>query len=179
MIEEKLITARGVYGFFPANAVGDDVELYADELAGRSAGAVAFSAPAGESGGQRAVPFAGGLYCAEGNGACGHIGAFAVTSGIGLKELSTDSGRSTTITTRSWRRRWPIGWRRRLRNACTSGCARSGATAATSSLSPTELIAREVSWDSAGGGLPGVPGPYGEGHAVAAARRRGEDRHAR
>ena len=31
IIEKKLITARGVYGFFPASAVGDDVELYADD----------------------------------------------------------------------------------------------------------------------------------------------------
>ena len=31
IIEGKLITARGVYGLFPANAVGDDVELYTDE----------------------------------------------------------------------------------------------------------------------------------------------------
>ena len=31
IIEEKLMTARGVYGFFPANAVGDDVELYTDD----------------------------------------------------------------------------------------------------------------------------------------------------
>ena len=30
IIEQNLISARGVYGFFPANAVGDDVELYAD-----------------------------------------------------------------------------------------------------------------------------------------------------
>ena len=30
IIDEKLLTARGVYGFFPANAVGDDVELYTD-----------------------------------------------------------------------------------------------------------------------------------------------------
>ena len=30
IVEKKLITARGVYGLFPANAVGDDVELYAD-----------------------------------------------------------------------------------------------------------------------------------------------------
>ena len=30
IIEKNLLTARGVYGFFPANAVGDDVELYAD-----------------------------------------------------------------------------------------------------------------------------------------------------
>jgi 5-methyltetrahydrofolate--homocysteine methyltransferase len=31
IIAKKLITARGVYGFFPANAIGDDVELYTDE----------------------------------------------------------------------------------------------------------------------------------------------------
>jgi 5-methyltetrahydrofolate--homocysteine methyltransferase len=34
IIAEKLITARGVYGFFPANAFGDDVELYTDETRG-------------------------------------------------------------------------------------------------------------------------------------------------
>jgi len=28
---EKLLTARGIYGFFPANSLGDDVEIYADE----------------------------------------------------------------------------------------------------------------------------------------------------
>jgi 5-methyltetrahydrofolate--homocysteine methyltransferase len=31
IVSEKLLIARGVYGFFPANRVGDDVELYPDE----------------------------------------------------------------------------------------------------------------------------------------------------
>ncbi len=31
IVGEKLLTARAVYGFFPANSIGDDVELYADE----------------------------------------------------------------------------------------------------------------------------------------------------
>src|ERR1019366_9484422 len=31
IIAKSLITARGAHGFFPANAVGDDVELYADD----------------------------------------------------------------------------------------------------------------------------------------------------
>jgi 5-methyltetrahydrofolate--homocysteine methyltransferase len=31
IVSRKLLAARGVYGFFPANAVGDDVELYTDE----------------------------------------------------------------------------------------------------------------------------------------------------
>ena len=106
-----------------------------------------------------------------------HIGAFAVTSGIGLKELADRfQGRSTTTTTRSWRRRWPIGWRRRLRNACTSACAMSGATACDENLSNADLIHGEVSRDPAGAGLSGVSGSHGEGHDLAAARCGGEDR---
>jgi len=31
IVDEKLLQARGVYGFFPANAVGDDIELYTDD----------------------------------------------------------------------------------------------------------------------------------------------------
>src|SRR5262249_10322070 len=31
IVREKSFTARAVYGFFPANAVGDDIELYTDE----------------------------------------------------------------------------------------------------------------------------------------------------
>jgi 5-methyltetrahydrofolate--homocysteine methyltransferase len=31
IVRDKALTARGVYGFFPANSVGDDIELYADE----------------------------------------------------------------------------------------------------------------------------------------------------
>src|SRR6185295_12439194 len=31
IVSDKWLTARAVYGFFPANAIGDDVELYIDE----------------------------------------------------------------------------------------------------------------------------------------------------
>ncbi len=31
IVEKKLLTARGVYGLFPAHGVGDDVELYTDD----------------------------------------------------------------------------------------------------------------------------------------------------
>ena len=65
IIEQNLITARAVYGFFPANAVGDDVELYADASRGRSARAVPLPAPADAEGRQRAVPVAGRLHRAR------------------------------------------------------------------------------------------------------------------
>ena len=45
IISEKLLIARGVYGLFEANAVGDDVELYARRQA---AGAVSLSSSTGE-----------------------------------------------------------------------------------------------------------------------------------
>ncbi|MSU20109.1 MAG: methionine synthase [Pedosphaera sp.] len=31
IVSQKLLTARAVYGFFPANSIGDDVDLYTDE----------------------------------------------------------------------------------------------------------------------------------------------------
>ena len=31
IVSEKLLDARGVYAFWPANSVGDDVEIYADD----------------------------------------------------------------------------------------------------------------------------------------------------
>ena len=48
MVRDKLIRARGVYGFFRANAAGDDVDLYRRRR--RAAGAVSLPAPAGREG---------------------------------------------------------------------------------------------------------------------------------
>lgn len=31
MIEEKWISANAVVGIFPANSIGDDIEIYSDE----------------------------------------------------------------------------------------------------------------------------------------------------
>ena len=67
IIEKNLITARGVYGFFPANAVGDDVELYTDETRGQVLDTIPLPPPASKQGRQRAVPVARRLHRAEGN----------------------------------------------------------------------------------------------------------------
>ena len=48
IIAEKLITARGVYGFFPANAVGDDVELYTDNTRTKVQTTLPLPPPTGE-----------------------------------------------------------------------------------------------------------------------------------
>jgi 5-methyltetrahydrofolate--homocysteine methyltransferase len=87
IIEKNLITARGVYGLFPASAVGDDIELYTD--ATRSSVLTKFHhlrQQANREGSEPCRSLAD-FIAPKQTGLPDHIGAFAVTSGIGLKEV--------------------------------------------------------------------------------------------
>ena len=87
IIEKKLITARGVYGFFPASAVGDDVELYADDTRGQVLERFHFLRQQSNKEGDEPCRSLADFIAPKETGLPDHIGAFAVTSGIGLKEL--------------------------------------------------------------------------------------------
>jgi 5-methyltetrahydrofolate--homocysteine methyltransferase len=87
MIEKNLITARGVYGFFPASAVGDDVELYADDTRGKAFERFHFLRQQSNREGSEPCRSLADFVAPKETGLRDHIGAFAVTSGIGLKEL--------------------------------------------------------------------------------------------
>ena len=87
IIEKKLITARGVYGFFPASGVGDDVELYADQTRGQVLERLHFLRQQSNREGSEPCRSVADFIAPKETGLCDHIGAFAVTSGIGLKEL--------------------------------------------------------------------------------------------
>jgi 5-methyltetrahydrofolate--homocysteine methyltransferase len=93
IVEKKLITARGVYGLFPANAVGDDVELYADEKREKVIERFHFLRQQANREGSEPCRALSDFIAPKETGLRDHIGAFAVTSGIGLKELC-DSYRS-------------------------------------------------------------------------------------
>ncbi len=87
IIEKRLITARGVYGFFPASAVGDDVELYVDKIRGQSLERFHFLRQQSNKEGSEPCRSLADFIAPKETGLPDHIGAFAVTSGIGLKEL--------------------------------------------------------------------------------------------
>ncbi|HTF66948.1 MAG TPA: vitamin B12 dependent-methionine synthase activation domain-containing protein [Edaphobacter sp.] len=87
IIEKNLITARGVYGFFPANAVGDDVELYTDGTRGKPLERFHFLRQQSNREGSEPCRSLADFIAPKETGLSDHIGAFAVTSGIGLKEL--------------------------------------------------------------------------------------------
>jgi 5-methyltetrahydrofolate--homocysteine methyltransferase len=88
IIGKKLLTARGVYGLFPANSVGDDVRLFTDES--RKAELATFHFLRQQAANEKAPTPNRSLadfVAPENTNLNDHLGAFAVTSGIGLKEL--------------------------------------------------------------------------------------------
>ena len=86
IVEKKLITARGVYGLFHANAVGDDVELYADDKRDKVRERFHFLRQQANKEGSEPCRSLADFIAPKETGLRDHIGAFAVTSGIGLKE---------------------------------------------------------------------------------------------
>ncbi len=89
IIKEKWLTARAVFGLFPANAVGDDVEVYEDESRQTVRTTLHFLRQ------QHERPAGKPHYCLadfiapKASGTPDWIGGFAVTAGIGIeKKLS-------------------------------------------------------------------------------------------
>ncbi len=87
IIEKNLITARGVYGFFPANAVVDDIELYTDGTRGKVLERFHFLRQQSNREGSEPCRSLSDFIAPKETALPDYIGAFAVTSGIRLKEL--------------------------------------------------------------------------------------------
>ena len=87
IIQEKLLTARAVYGFFPANAVCDDVELYEDDGRGPLMAKLHFLRQQANREGSEPCRSLADFVAPKSTGLRDYVGAFAVTSGVGLREL--------------------------------------------------------------------------------------------
>jgi len=87
IVQQRLLTAKGMYGFFAAASVGDDIELYRD--ASRTAALTTIHTLRQQSEKPQGQPnLALADYVAPRDcGRADYIGAFAVTAGIGLDEL--------------------------------------------------------------------------------------------
>jgi 5-methyltetrahydrofolate--homocysteine methyltransferase len=87
IIANKRIVANAVYGLFPANAVGDDVELYKDGGRDEVISRFHFLRQQANREGSEPCRSLADFIAPRETGLHDHIGAFAVTSGIHLKEL--------------------------------------------------------------------------------------------
>ncbi len=88
IISERLLTPRGVYGFWPANRDGDDIVVWSDDA--RKKELLRFAMLRQQSAKPNDQPY----FCLAdfvapiAEGLADHIGAFAVTTGIGANELA-------------------------------------------------------------------------------------------
>jgi 5-methyltetrahydrofolate--homocysteine methyltransferase len=87
IVEKKLLSARGVYGFFAANAVGDDVELYTDATRTKTLERFCFLRQQANREGAEPCRSLVDFIAPKQTGLSDTMGAFAVTSGGGLPEL--------------------------------------------------------------------------------------------
>ena len=90
VIKENLFTARGVYGLFPANSVGDDIEIYTDES--RTAvlstlHTLRQQVEKPEQAKDKAYYALADFIAPKDSKRADYIGAFAVTSGHGVEAL--------------------------------------------------------------------------------------------
>ncbi len=83
LIKEKWLTANGVIGFFPANAVGDDIEVYTDETRTEVLTRLHNLRQQGEH--RDGIPnrSLGDFIAPKDTGLADYVGAFAVTTGLG------------------------------------------------------------------------------------------------
>jgi 5-methyltetrahydrofolate--homocysteine methyltransferase len=105
IVDQRLFTANGVYGFFPANSLGDDIEIYRD--GSRTVVSTTLHTLRQQSEkpqGQSNFALADFVAPKE-SGRADYVGAFAVTTGIGVdvlcKEFERDHDDYNSIMTKA------------------------------------------------------------------------------
>jgi 5-methyltetrahydrofolate--homocysteine methyltransferase len=87
IVDQKLLIARAVYGFFPANAICDDIELYTNCHRNAVLDRFHFLRQQTNRDGNEPCRSLADFIAPKATGLPDHIGCFAVTSGFGLKEV--------------------------------------------------------------------------------------------
>jgi 5-methyltetrahydrofolate--homocysteine methyltransferase len=88
IVEEKLFTANGVYGLFPANSNGiDDIELYSDDSRTETISVLHTIRQQQKKSKQNTNIALADFIAPKHSGKNDYIGAFAVTTGIGVIDL--------------------------------------------------------------------------------------------
>jgi 5-methyltetrahydrofolate--homocysteine methyltransferase len=88
LVEEKSLRARGVYGFWPAASDGDDVVLFSDESRTQQAARFPMLRQQGVIADGRPNRCLADFVAPRGAALHDHVGAFAVTAGIGADALA-------------------------------------------------------------------------------------------
>ncbi len=88
IIAKKLYTAKAVIGFWPANSVGDSVEIYADEARTQVLKTFHFLRQQNEKPADQHNHCLADYIAPKGSGRIDYLGGFAVTAGHGVEEYA-------------------------------------------------------------------------------------------
>jgi 5-methyltetrahydrofolate--homocysteine methyltransferase len=88
LIAEKWLKANAVVGFWPANSVGDDVELYTDESRSKVLATLHTLRQQMARDGDKANLALADFIAPKDSGVADYIGGFAVTAGIGEEDVA-------------------------------------------------------------------------------------------
>lgn len=86
MVEKNWLKANGVFGFFPANSIGDDLEIYADESRQEVIATFRMLRQQTRKSSGKANLCLADFIAPKISGVPDYLGAFAVTSGLGMEE---------------------------------------------------------------------------------------------
>ncbi|MDH5427434.1 MAG: methionine synthase [Nitrospirota bacterium] len=87
IIDKKLLTAKGVYGLFPANSQGDDITIYANEKRAEAISVFHTLRQQTEKPQGEANYALADFVAPQSSGKADYLGGFAVTAGIGIEAL--------------------------------------------------------------------------------------------
>jgi 5-methyltetrahydrofolate--homocysteine methyltransferase len=95
IVREKRFTANAVIGFWPCNAVGDDIEVYADESRSEVTTTFHMLRQQQEKPADQFNHCLADYIAPKDSGRIDYIGGFAVTAGIGVEEFAAEFRRAS------------------------------------------------------------------------------------
>ncbi len=171
IVRERWLTANGVVTLVPADAVGDDIEVYADDSRRTVATTFRFLRQQTQKADDRHNLCLADFVAPRASGRRDWLGAFAVTAGLGCEErvkaFEAAHDDYNAIMLKALADRLAEAFRRGPPRARAQGDLglRRGRIAR-----PRRPPAGEVRRRPPCAGIPGVPGPHGEGAALRPAR---------
>ena len=158
IVEERWFRASAVVGFWPANAEGDDILVFADEARGKPIAVLhTLRQQLARREGRANVALADFVAPRAAGSPTTSAPSRSPPASARTRSPSASSAPTTTIP-RSWSRRWPTGWRKPSPSACTSACAREfWGYAPDEALSTADLIAEKYRGIRPAPGYPAQP----------------------
>jgi 5-methyltetrahydrofolate--homocysteine methyltransferase len=93
LVEKGGLSGRAAHGFFPASALGDDIEVYADESRQRLLGTLHTLRQQADKGEDEPDQALADFVAPRESGLADWLGVFAVTAGVGAEELAARHAR--------------------------------------------------------------------------------------